>query len=180
MRFHETPLSGCYVIEQERLNDHRGFFARVWCQRELERYGLKTEVAQANVGFSQHKGTLRGLHYQRGPHAEVKIVRCTRGAMFDVAVDLRPTSPTFRQWFGVELTEENGKMLYVPEGFAQGYLTLVDGTEMTYQTSKFFDRESATGVRYNDPAFSIKWPAEARVISEQDTLWPDFVEIGTN
>lgn len=173
MRFVETPLVGCYVIEQDRIQDHRGYFARVWCQRELEEYGLKAEVLQANVGFSLQRGTLRGLHYQRSPHAEVKIVRCTRGAMFDVAVDLRPASPTFKCWYGIELTAENGKMLYVPEGFAQGYLTLVDDTEMTYQTSRFFDREAATGVRYNDPKLGIAWPADVRVISEQDKKWPD-------
>lgn len=175
MRFVETPLAGCYVIEQDRILDHRGYFARVWCQRELEQHGLRADILQANVGFSRQRGTLRGLHYQRSPHAEVKIVRCTRGAMFDVAVDLRPASPTFRQWYGIELTADNGKMLYVPEGFAQGYLTLVDDTEMTYQTTNFFDRESATGVRYNDPTLGILWPAEVQVISEQDTKWPDVM-----
>lgn len=173
MRFVETPLAGCYVIEQDRIQDHRGYFARVWCQRELEEHGLKAEILQANVGFSRQRGTLRGLHYQHSPHAEVKIVHCTRGAMFDVAVDLRPASPTFMRWYGIELTAENGKMLYVPEGFAQGYLTLVDDTEMTYQTSRFFDREAATGVRYNDPKLGIAWPADVRVISEQDKKWPD-------
>lgn len=173
MRFVETPLAGCYVIEQDRILDHRGYFARVWCQRELEQHGLRADILQANVGFSRQRGTLRGLHYQRSPHAEVKIVRCTRGAMFDVAVDLRPESPTFRQWYGIELTADNGKMLYVPEGFAQGYLTLVDDTEMTYQTTKFFDRESATGARYDDPTLGIVWPVEVQVISEQDTKWPD-------
>lgn len=173
MRFVKTPLTGCYVIEQDRIQDHRGYFARVWCQRELEEHGLNAEVLQANVGFSRQRGTLRGLHYQRPPHAEVKIVRCTRGAMFDVVVDLRPASPTFKRWYGIELTEENGKMLYVPEGVAQGYLTLADDTEMTYQTTKFFDRESATGVRYNDPKLGIAWPADVQVISEQDTKWPD-------
>ena len=153
MLFSETPLSGCYVIEPERMQDHRGFFTRVWCQKELEQRGLKADVLQSNVGFSHRKGTLRGLHYQQTPHAEVKIVRCTRGAMFDVVVDLRPQSPTYKQWFGVELTEGNGKMIYVPEGFAQGYMTLVDNTEMNYHTSKFFDRESASGVLYDDSAF---------------------------
>ena len=175
MRFVETSLAGCYVIEQDRIQDHRGYFARVWCQRELDQHGLRVDILQANVGFSRQRGTLRGLHYQHPPHAEVKIVRCTRGAIFDVAVDLRSASKTYRQWFGIELTAENGKMLYVPEGFAQGYLTLADDTEMTYQTTKFFDRESATGVRYNDPKLGIAWPAEVQVISEQDTKWPDVV-----
>ena len=174
MLFQASPLSGCYVIEPERIQDHRGFFTRVWCQKELEQHGLKAEVLQSNVGFSHRKGTLRGLHYQRASHAEVKIVRCTRGAMFDVVVDLRPVSPTHMQWFGVELTEENGKMIYVPEGFAQGYLTLADNTEMNYHTSKIFHRESATGVRYDDPEFGIKWPLEIAVISDQDAKWPNY------
>lgn len=178
MLFHETPLQGCYVIEPEPIRDHRGFFARVWCRRELEQHGLKAEVMQSNVGFSHRKGTLRGLHFQQTPHAEVKIVRCTRGAMFDVVVDLRPQSPTHMQWFGVELTEDNEKMIYVPEGFAQGYMTLVDNTEMNYHTSKFFDRESASGVRHDDSAFGIKWPIEVSVISEQDAKWPNYGSAG--
>lgn len=180
MLFHETPLPGCYVIEPERMQDHRGFFTRVWCQKELEQRGLKAEVRQSNVGFSHRKGTLRGLHYQKSPRAEVKIVRCTRGAMFDVVVDLRPHSQTHKQWFGVELTEDNGKMIYVPEGFAQGYITLADDTEMNYHTSQFFDREAASGVRYDDPAFSIKWPIDISVISEQDTKWPNYGSSGQN
>lgn len=174
MLFHETPLFGCYVIEPERMQDHRGFFTRVLCQKEFEQRGLKAEVLQSNVGFSPRKGTLRGLHYQTAPHAEVKIVRCTRGAMFDVVVDLRPQSLTHKQWFGVELTEDNGKMIYVPEGFAQGYLTLVDNTEMNYHTSKFYDRESAFGVRYDDPAFGITWPIEVAVIAERDVKWANY------
>ena len=178
MLFTATPLAGCYVIEPERMQDHRGYFARIWCQKELEQRGLKAEVLQSNVGFSQRKGTLRGLHYQQAPHAEVKIVRCTRGAMFDVVVDLRPQSPTHMQWFGVELTDDNEKMIYVPEGFAQGYMTLVDNTEMNYHTSKFFDRESASGVRYDDSAFGIKWPIEVSVISEQDAKWPNYGRAG--
>lgn len=176
MLFHETPLPGCYVIEPERMQDHRGFFTRVWCRRELEQRGLKADILQSNVGFSHRKGTLRGLHYQTAPYAEVKIVRCTRGAMFDVVVDLRPQSPSHKRWFGVELTEDNGKMIYVPEGFAQGYLTLVDNTEMNYHTSQFFARESASGVRYDDPVFQIQWPIEISVISEQDTKWANYEE----
>lgn len=178
MLFSETPLSGCYVIEPERMQDHRGFFARAWCQKELEQRGLKAEVLQSNVGLSHRKGTLRGLHYQQAPHAEVKIVRCTRGAMFDVVVDLRPASPMHKQWFSVELTEDNGKMIYVSEGFAQGYMTLADNTEMNYHTSRLFNRESASGVRYDDPAFGIKWPIEASVISEQDAKWPNYGNAG--
>ena len=174
MIFQETKLLGAYVIEPERITDHRGFFGRIWCKNELKQKGLKAELAQSNVGFSYRKGTLRGLHFQEAPHAEVKIVRCTRGSMFDVIVDLRPESPSCKHWFGVELSEENRKMIYVPEGFAQGYITLVDNTEMYYHTSEFYNPESAFGVRYNDPEFGIVWPTEITVISEQDKKWPDY------
>jgi dTDP-4-dehydrorhamnose 3,5-epimerase len=176
MQFHQTPLQGCYVIEPELIRDHRGFFARVWCRQELEQHGLKAELMQSNIGFSVRKGTLRGLHFQTGAHAEVKIVRCTRGAMYDVVVDLRRESATYKRWFGVELTAENEKMIYVPEGFAQGYLTLADNTEMNYHTSKLFDRGAATGVRFDDPQFGITWPIEIAVMSEQDRQWPDYTE----
>lgn len=178
MIFHETPLAGAYVIEPERIEDHRGFFARIWCMKELRQRGLKTALAQSNVGFSHHRGTLRGLHFQAAPHAEVKIVRCARGSLFDVIVDLRPESPTHKRWFGVELSEENCKMLYVPEGCAQGYITLRDNTEMYYQTSEFYHPESASGVRHDDPEFSIVWPIEISVISQQDKQWPDYSSRG--
>ena len=174
MRFHETPLGGAYVIEPERIEDQRGFFGRVWCRNELEQMGLKTDLAQSNVGFSHLKGTLRGLHFQKAPHAEVKIVRCTRGAIFDVIVDLRERSASYKRWFGTELSEDNCKMIYVPEGFAQGYLTLKDNTEMYYLTTEFYHPESAFGVRYDDPAFGIEWPSDIAVISPQDREWPDF------
>jgi dTDP-4-dehydrorhamnose 3,5-epimerase len=170
--FTETPLPGSYVIDVEKINDHRGYFARVWCERELRQHGLKTNLAQSNVGLSHRKGTLRGLHFQKAPHAEVKIVRCTRGAIFDVIVDLRPESQTHRQWFGVELSENNGRMIYVPEKFAHGYLTLADNTEMNYHTSDFFSPEAVSGVRYDDPALGIQWPFAVTVISEQDRKWP--------
>ena len=176
MQFHQTPLQGCYVIEPELIRDHRGFFARVWCRQELEQHGLAAEMMQSNIGFSVRKGTLRGLHFQTGSHAEVKIVRCTRGAMYDVVVDLRRESATYKCWFGVELTAENEKMIYVPEGFAQGYLTLTDNTEMNYHTSKLFNREAATGVRFDDPQFGITWPIEIAVMSQQDRQWPDYTE----
>ncbi|MDX2253608.1 MAG: dTDP-4-dehydrorhamnose 3,5-epimerase [Nitrospira sp.] len=176
MLFHQTPLQGCYVIEPELIRDHRGFFARVWCRQELEQHGLKAELMQSNIGRSVRKGTLRGLHFQIGTHAEVKIVRCTRGAMFDVVVDLRRESATYKRWFGIELTAENEKMIYVPEGFAQGYLTLSDNTEMNYHTSKLFNREAATGVRFDDPQFGIEWPIEIAVMSQQDQQWPDYTE----
>jgi dTDP-4-dehydrorhamnose 3,5-epimerase len=170
--FSETALSGAYIIEPEKINDQRGSFARVWCRRELEQHGLKGDLAQSNIGFSYRKGTLRGLHFQRAPHREVKIVRCTRGSMFDVIVDLRPESPTYQRWFGVELNDENRRMIYVPEGFAQGYMTLADNTEMNYHTSEFYSAEAASGVRYDDPVIGIRWPLAVTVISEQDRNWP--------
>jgi len=172
MIFREISLPGAYVLEQERINDQRGFFARVWCQREFQQRGLKSELLQSNVGFSHRKGTLRGLHFQKPPHAEVKIVRCTRGAIFDVIVDLRPESTSYKCWFGVELSGENGRMIYVPEGFAQGYMTLMDETEMNYHTNQFFNAEAAFGIRFDDPAFGIQWPLAVTVISDQDRDWP--------
>jgi dTDP-4-dehydrorhamnose 3,5-epimerase len=174
MIFRHTPLPGAYVIEPERRRDDRGFFARIWCEKELEEQGLKTRIVQSNLGVSTRQGTLRGLHFQTAPHCEVKIVRCSRGGIFDVIVDLRSESPTFKRWFGVELTEDNCRMIYVPEGFAQGYLTLWDNTEMYYHTTDFFYPECASGVRYNDPEFGIQWPAGIEVISEQDEYWPDL------
>src|SRR5215469_2161379 len=172
MIFEETPLRGAYVIEPERINDHRGFFARVWCKKELERRGLNSELSQSNIGFSHVKGTLRGLHFQKPPHAESKIVRCTRGSIFDVIVDLRPESPTYKRWFGIELSDENGKMLYVAEGMAQGYMTLQDNTEINYHTTEFFNAEAASGVRFDDPVLGIRWPMSATAVSEQDRSWP--------
>jgi dTDP-4-dehydrorhamnose 3,5-epimerase len=172
MTFKETPLPGAYIVEPERLGDNRGFFARVWCKRELEAHGLKGEVLQSNVGFSYHRGTVRGLHFQQSPHAEVKIARCTRGAVFDVIVDLRPDSRYYQRWFGVELSEENRKMIYVPERFAQGYMTLEDNTEMNYHTSESFAPVAAFGVRFDDPAFGIQWPLAVSTISKQDRSWP--------
>jgi dTDP-4-dehydrorhamnose 3,5-epimerase len=172
MIFHETTLPGAYVLEAERFSDDRGFFARIWCKNELEAHGLNRVVLQSNVGFSYRKGTVRGLHFQKPPHAEVKIVRCTRGAIFDVIVDLRPESPSYCQWFGVELTQENRRMIYVPGGFAQGYMTLEDNTEMYYHTSEVFAPRAAFGVRFDDPAFGIRWPLAPSVISQQDRNWP--------
>jgi dTDP-4-dehydrorhamnose 3,5-epimerase len=174
MTFTETTVRGAYIIDLKRLEDERGFFARAWCLHTLRDRGLNEEVAQMNVGFSRAAGTLRGLHYQESPYAEVKIVRCTRGAMFDVIVDLRRESPTFRCWFGIELTAENGRMLYVPEGCAQGYQTLVDETEMSYLTSKPYAPAAARGARFDDPAFGIRWPRPVKVISKADRAWPDF------
>lgn len=172
MIFHDTPIAGAYVIEPKKLEDARGFFARIYCTNELSERGLEAEIVQSNVGFSHRKGTLRGLHFQRPPHAEVKIVRCTSGSVFDVIVDLRPASPTYRQWYGTELSPRNGKMIYAPAGCAQGYMTLTDDAEMYYHTTAFFAPEFATGVRYDDPAFGIVWPLEPTVISQQDQQWP--------
>ncbi len=172
----ETELAGAYVLEVERRDDERGFFARVWCAAELGAAGLDARVSQINVGFNHRRGTLRGLHFQRAPHAEVKIVRCTAGAVYDVIVDLRPESPTHRRWIGVELTDENHRQLYVPAGFAHGYQTLTDSAEISYLTSVPYAPESATGVRFDDPAFGIGWPEPVTVISDADRSWPDYRE----
>ena len=174
MKFLETGLAGAYVLEVERREDSRGFFGRAFCVTEMADHGLNPKVVQANVGFSRAKGTLRGMHLQLAPHAEVKLVRCTMGAVYDVIVDLRPSSPTHRKWFGLELTAENRKALYIPEGFAHGYQTLADDTEITYQTSEFYAPGSAKGVRYNDPAFGITWPLAVTSISDADAAWPDY------
>jgi dTDP-4-dehydrorhamnose 3,5-epimerase len=173
MRFTPTSLGGAYLIDLQRLEDERGFFARAWCRREFERHGLTADFVQANVGFSHRRGTVRGMHYQRPPHAEAKLVRCTAGAVWDVIIDLRPESPTYRQWVGAELTAANRRMLYAPPGFAHGYQTLVDDSELVYETSQFYAPEAATGVRYDDPIFAIAWPLEVSVISAADSRWPD-------
>jgi dTDP-4-dehydrorhamnose 3,5-epimerase len=174
MIFTETKLPGVYLIDIEKREDQRGFFARAWCQKEFEAHGLTPRVAQANISFNKYKGTLRGLHYQVVPYAETKLVRCTRGAIYDVIIDLRPDSPTYMQWLGVELTAENYKMLYVPEEFAHGFQTLTDNTEVIYQVSQFYTPEAEGGLRYNDPAFGIEWPLEVQVISDKDKSWPDY------
>jgi dTDP-4-dehydrorhamnose 3,5-epimerase len=174
MLFSQVKLKGAYIIKPEKRSDDRGFFARSWCQREFEEYGLNPRVAQSNIGFSKKKGTLRGLHYQIAPHEEVKLVRCTRGAIYDVIIDLRPESMTYKQWVGVELTGENHNLLYVPEGFAHGYQTLTDDTEIYYQTSQFYAPEFARGIRYDDPAFGIEWPMTIESISDADRSWQDY------
>jgi dTDP-4-dehydrorhamnose 3,5-epimerase len=172
--FNKTKLEGAYIIEIEKHGDERGFFSRSWCNKELEDHGLNSKMVQANIGFSLKKGTLRGLHFQMPPYEEVKVVRCTMGAIFDVIVDLRPDSPTYKQWVSVELNSENRKMIYVPEGFAQGYITLTDNTEMCYNTSQFYSPDFARGVRYDDPSFSIKLPIDVTVISKADKSWPNY------
>ena len=174
MIFTETSLRGAFVIEPELLEDARGFFARTWCARDFELRGLETRVAQCSTSFNKKKGTLRGMHYQVPPFAETKIVRCTRGAMYDVIIDLRASSPTFARHFAVVLTAGNRKMLYVPAGFAHGFQTLEDDTEAAYQISEFYSSIHARGVRWDDPAFAIQWPDDHRIIVERDRMYPDL------
>ncbi len=171
MIFSETKLAGAFIIEPERLEDERGFFARTWCQREFEAHGLNPRLVQCSISFNRKKATLRGMHYQVAPYEEAKLVRCTRGAIYDVIVDLRPESPTFKQWVGVELTVENRRMLYIPEGVAHGFQTLADNTEVFYQMSEFYHPESARGVRWDDPEFGIEWPMTPTAISDKDCAY---------
>jgi len=172
--FSETPLPGAFVIEPELLEDERGFFARTWCERELTARGLVPRIAQCSTSFNKKKGTLRGLHYQAPPFEETKIVRCIRGSMYDVIVDLRPDSATFTRHFAVVLTAENRKMLYIPAGFAHGFLTLADDTEVTYRMGARYVPDAARGVRWDDPRLGIAWPARPAVISERDAAYPDL------
>jgi len=172
--FTATKLPGAHIIDIERREDPRGFFARAWCRRELEGHGLLARIEQVNVGFTRQRGGVRGMHFQLPPRQEVKIVRCTMGALYDVILDLRPESPTHRQWIGVELNADNRRMLYVPEGCAHGYQTLADETELSYETSAVYAPELARGVRYDDPAFEIAWPIAITSISDADRSWPDY------
>jgi dTDP-4-dehydrorhamnose 3,5-epimerase len=174
MRFTEIRLRGAFLIEPEPIEDERGFFARIWCQEEFRKHGLTAEIAQISLSFTKRRGILRGMHYQVAPHEEVKLVRCTRGAIYDVLLDLRPGSATFGEWFSVRLSAENRQMIYVPKGFAHGFLSLVDATEVLYQISEFHHPESARGVRWNDPAFGIEWPDENPVVSAKDQAYEDF------
>lgn len=174
MQFIQTKIAGVFILEIERKEDARGFFARIFAREELQEHGLEDEFPQHNVGFNHVKGTLRGMHFQRAPHAETKLVRCTYGSVFDVALDLRPESPTFRRWVAVELSAENHRMLYIPVGCAHGYQTLEDATELSYLTSQLYVPQSATGFRHDDPAFAIEWPLPVSCISDADRRWPDF------
>jgi dTDP-4-dehydrorhamnose 3,5-epimerase len=174
MIFTTTKLMNAYFIEPEKKCDARGFFARVWCQKEFAEHGLISHLVQINMSYNKQWGTLRGMHYQAEPFQESKLVRCTRGAIYDVIIDLRQHSPTYRQWLGVKLTADDYKMLYVPEGFAHGFQTLEDNTEVVYQVSEFYAPQSEGGVRYDDPAFGIVWPVEVQVISDKDRNWPDY------
>ena len=174
MRFVETDLAGAYVIEIEPVTDERGLFARTFCARELEERGLTAVFVQNSVSGNPVKGTLRGMHYQAAPHAEDKLIRCTRGTIFDVMLDIRPESATFKQWRGVELSAENHRMVYIPRGFAHGFVTLTADVEVFYQMSQYYHPESGRGVRWNDPAFDIEWPVAAPRVSERDNGYPDF------
>lgn len=179
MKFTETRLKGAYIIEIEPTEDERGFFARSWCKRDFESRGLNSEMVQSSISFNKKRGTLRGMHYQASPNEEAKIVRCTMGAIFDVIIDLRPQSATFKQWVAAELKAENRKMLYVPEGCAHGFLTLMDNTEVLYQMSTFYEPASVRGVRWDDPAFGIRWPLAVQIISARDEQYARFVASGS-
>lgn len=174
MIFTETKLKGAFMIEPEKLEDERGFFARTWDKKKFEEYGLNSKLSQCSISFNKKKGTLRGMHYQGTPYDEVKLIRCTKGKTFDVIIDLRPKSTTFKEWFGLELGEENYKMLYVPQGFAHGFQTLTDNTEVFYQISEYYMQNFSMGVRWNDPVFDIKWTLVPTVISKKDQSYPDF------
>jgi dTDP-4-dehydrorhamnose 3,5-epimerase len=173
--FTETKLLGAFVMEPERREDERGFFARTFCQREFESHGLNVQIAQCSISFNKRKGILRGMHFQAAPFSETKLVRCTSGCIYDVFVDMRPSSPTFKQYVAVELSAENRKMVYIPEGFAHGFQTLEEDTEVFYQMSQIYSPEHARGVRWDDPAFGIEWPPAERTIVERDRNYPDFL-----
>jgi dTDP-4-dehydrorhamnose 3,5-epimerase len=175
LRFVETKLKGAFLVEPELLEDERGFFARTWSYREWAAQGLDDRLLECNVSFNKLAGTLRGMHYQTEPFAQPKLVRCTAGSIYDVAVDLRPDSPTHKEWLGFELSAENRRSLYVPAGFAHGFQTLSDATEVLYQMSEVYAPECARGVRWNDPAFGIEWPREVAVINERDAGYPDYL-----
>jgi len=174
MKFIETKLKGAFLIDPEFLDDERGFFARTWCRKEFEQYGLNSDWVQCNISYNKRKGTLRGMHYQVAPYAEAKLVRCTTGAIYDVIIDLRPDSETYSQWIAAELTAENRKMIYIPQGFAHGFQTLEDNTEVFYQMSQFYAPEYARAVRWNDPQFKIHWPEAERTMSAKDQKIEDF------
>jgi dTDP-4-dehydrorhamnose 3,5-epimerase len=171
MIFHETTVDGAVLVDLDTHGDERGFFARAWCQNEFEAQGLTSRLVQVNLSHSRDAGTLRGMHFQRAPHEEAKLVRCIRGALFDVVADMRPGSPTEGRWFGTTLTAQNRRMLYVPEGCAHGFLTLEDDTEALYQVSELYAPGAEGGFRWDDPAFGIRWPRTPAVMSEKDAAW---------
>ena len=168
----ETKLQGVYIIDLEPQNDDRGFFGRTWCQQEFTERGLNPQLVQCNISYNIKRGTLRGMHYQSHPYQEAKLVRCTSGKIYDVIIDLRPDSTTFKKWLAFTLTGNSYRSIYIPEGFAHGFQTLEDNTEVFYQMSEFFHPEAARGVRWNDPEFQIEWPIESLIISEKDKNYP--------
>ena len=174
MIFTPTRLAGAFIIDLEARHDERGFFARVWCAREYAEHGLETRLVQASVSFTERRGMLRGMHYQVPPHEEVKVVRCTRGAIYDVIVDVRPESPTYLQHVGVELTAANHRQLYIPKGFAHGFQTLEDGCEVSYQMSEFYAPDAQRGMRWNDPSLGITWPVANPIVNDRDRGYPDL------
>ena len=174
MKFIPTKLAGAYIVEVEPIRDDRGFFGRSFCHQEFIKQGLNPHLVQCNISFNFHRGIIRGMHYQIAPHEEVKLVRCTRGSIYDVIIDLRPESPTFKQWTAVELTASNYLALYVPAVFAHGFQTLEPETEVFYQMSEFYHPESARGVRWNDPAFAVDWLLDPVMMSDRDQSYPDF------
>jgi dTDP-4-dehydrorhamnose 3,5-epimerase len=174
MIFKETNLQGAFVIEPEMLSDERGAFARIFCQKEFEGHGLNPNILQCSISINSKKFTLRGMHFQKSPHAEAKLVRCSRGMIYDVIVDLRPDSLTYMKWIPIEISFENKRMIYIPEGFAHGFQTLEDNTEVIYQMSQFYYPYESGGFRWDDPSFKIKWPTEPLVIAPKDQVFPDF------
>jgi dTDP-4-dehydrorhamnose 3,5-epimerase len=174
MIFKDTELKDAYIIELERLSDDRGFFSRSYCANEFREHGIKHHILQSNVSYNKAKGTLRGLHYQEKPYEEAKLIRCTKGAVYDVIIDIRPGSISYKNWTGAELNEQNHRMLYVPKGFAHGFITLEDKTEVTYQMSEIYTPGVDKGIRWDDPAFAIEWPVTVSKISEKDQNWTDF------
>ncbi len=175
MIFTETKFKGVYIIEIEKIEDERGFFSRLWCQREFSQRGLNANFVQGNLAYNHKKATVRGMHYQTPPYQEVKLIRCTKGSLYDVIIDLRPNSETYLQWFSIILSDSDYKQLYIPEGFAHGYQTLTDNVEMRYGVTQFYTPEAERGIRWNDPLFKIDWPYKDNIIiSEKDKNWPDF------
>ena len=173
--FQETKLPGVFVLEMVGQEDDRGMFVRTWCEREFARHGLNPRIVQCSASFNRKRGTLRGMHYQAAPYQEAKLVRCTAGAIYDVAIDLRRDSPTYTEWIAIELTAKDYRMLYIPEGFAHGFQTLENNTDVSYQMSEFYDPAYARGVRWDDPAFNIQWPPADRIMSSRDATYPNFV-----
>lgn len=176
MIFTETKLKGAFIIDIARLQDERGFFGRAWCKQEFEKHGLNPDAVQANISYNEHHGTIRGMHYQIEPFAESKTVRCTSGSIFDVIIDVRPTSPTYKQWLGAELTARSFRMLYVPAGFAHGFITLEDHTSVHYLVTQYYTPRAEAGIRFDDPAFNIEWPIKPTLVSDRDKSHPPFVE----